>query len=288
MSEIGKLSTICNKCSRGGGRFLVALPHDVEIDATDPVAVENVGGAGPFVIVCDHASNRFPGEFGSLGLAAEDREAHIAWDPGALGVSRRLARMLDAPLVYATVSRLVIDCNRPLDAPDLIAAASETTSIPGNAALPQVERRRRIAAIHEPYHRAIDSVIDARLAAGRDTTLVAIHSFTPVYCGIRRPWQVGVIFDRDRRLADRLIDGLRASGLKVGVNEPYSPADRVYYTLNRHADPRGLAAAMIEMRNDLIGSEANEQAWAERIGALLASCVPPTGKTGGEMIAGER
>lgn len=251
---------------------MVALPHaGAEIGSTNPVAIENAGGAGPFVILCDHASNDFPPEFGSLGLAPAERAAHIAWDPGALAVSRHLARVLDAVLVRATVSRLVIDCNRPLDAPDLIAAMSEETTIPGNVAFTDAERRHRIAAIHAPYHDAIDRLIGERLAAGRETALLAVHSFTPVFRGTARPWQVGIVFDRDRRIADGLIDGLKADGVCVGVNEPYSPADRVYYTLTRHADRRGLPAVMIEIRNDLIGSEAEQADWAERIGAHLAS-----------------
>jgi predicted N-formylglutamate amidohydrolase len=235
----------------------------------DSVAVENAEGAGAYVILCDHASNRFPPEFGDLGLVAEDREAHIAWDPGALGVSRHLSELLDAPLAYPTVSRLIVDCNRSLDAPNLIAALSERTIVPGNARLTDTERRRRIAAVHEPYHRAIEALVASRLAAGRETALVAVHSFTPVYHGIARPWQVGILFDRDRRLADRLIADLAADGLTVGANEPYSPADGVYYTLSRHAESRGLACVMIEIRNDLLIGAAEQRAWAARLAAAL-------------------
>jgi predicted N-formylglutamate amidohydrolase len=244
------------------------------VGGTDPVAVENAEGAGRFVILCDHASNEIPGEYGSLGLGAAEREAHIAWDPGALGVARRIARILDAPLVYATVSRLVIDCNRPLDAPDLITTTSETTAVPGNAALSKAERRRRISTIHEPYHRAIDALLDRRLAAGREAALLAIHSFTPVFRGVSRPWEVGVIFDRDRRLADILIAGFRAEGMNVGMNEPYSPADRVFYTLSRHAEARGLSPAMIEIRNDLVRSEGEQGKWAARIAGPLSAFAP--------------
>jgi predicted N-formylglutamate amidohydrolase len=262
------------------------LPQTGEdLGAIVPAAVENAAGAGPFVVICDHASNALPPAFGSLGIGAAEREAHIAWDPGALGVSRAIAKILDAPLVYATVSRLVIDCNRPLDAPDLIPAVSEATAIPGNAGLSEAERRRRIATVHEPYHDAIDALLDIRLAAGMETALVAVHSFTPRYRGVARPWQAGIIFDRDRRLADVLIDGLTASGANVGINEPYSPADRVYYTLSRHGEARGLAAVMIEIRNDLIRGEAEQQTWAERIGAHLASHVPSTGESGGALSA---
>ena len=249
-----------------------AVPQaEQDAGVIDPVAIEDAEAPGRFVVLCDHASNHIPPAFGSLGLKPAAREAHIAWDPGALGVSRGLARRLRAPLVHATISRLVIDCNRGLDAPDLIAAASEGTAVPGNADLSEAERARRIAAIYQPYHRAIGALIDTRLAAGLETALLAIHSFTPVYRGVSRPWPIGIVFDRDRRLADRLIAGLKADGLNVGINEPYSPADRVYSTLTRHADGRGLAAAMIEIRNDLVSRPPDQDSWAERIAALLQS-----------------
>jgi predicted N-formylglutamate amidohydrolase len=234
-----------------------------------PAVVENRAGAGPFVILCDHASNGVPAEYAALGLSPAELEAHIAWDPGALGVSRRLLQALDAPLVHCAVSRLVIDCNRPLDAPDLIAATSEATEIPGNTDITDLERRRRIASVHAPYHAAIDQLIGERLDAGREVALVAVHSFTPVYRGTARPWEIGVLFDRDRRLADPLIAAFEADGLKVGINEPYSPADRVYYTLTRHGEERGLGCVMLEIRNDLIRSDAEQAKWVGPIPAGL-------------------
>jgi predicted N-formylglutamate amidohydrolase len=231
--------------------------------------VENRDGAGRFVIVCDHASNFIPPEYGTLGLSETDSATHIAWDPGALGVSRHLARELDAPLVHATVSRLVVDCNRPPDAPDLIATTSETTTIPGNARVSEEERRRRIATVHAPYHAAVEKLLNERVAAGRETVLIAVHSYTPVYRGAPRPWEIGVIFDHDRRISDPLISMLRAEGLEVGVNEPYAPADRVYYTLARHGEARGLAPAMIEIRNDLIASADQQRDWAQLLARML-------------------
>jgi predicted N-formylglutamate amidohydrolase len=241
--------------------------------ASAAVGRENADGRGAFVIVCDHASNRFPPEFGFLGLSPAEREAHIAWDPGALGVAQHLSRLLDAPLVYSNVSRLIIDCNRQPEAFDAIVEKSVVSgiAIPGNAALPESERRRRLATVHEPFHRAVDELVEARLNAGRATALIAIHSFTPVLGGISRPWEIGVLFDRDRRLADMLITGLKAEGLNVGVNQPYSPADRVYYTLSRHAEARGLDCAMIEIRNDLIRTQDAEGEWAERIAGIASA-----------------
>lgn len=236
------------------------------------VREENMDGAGPFVVLCDHASNRLFPEYGSLGLPPDALLTHIAWDPGALPVSRRLSAMLDAPLLWPDASRLIVDCNRDPQAPDLIVAESEGRAVPRNSGLDQKERVRRLDAIHVPYHHAIDRCIDRRLSAGRATALVAVHSFTPVYRGRSRPWDVGIVFDDDRRLSDPLIAGLKADPkLEVGANEPYSPADRVYYTLTRHARRRGLPAVMIEIRNDLIAGEPGQKAWADRLGAILAS-----------------
>jgi len=240
--------------------------------AAESVRVTNPGGAGAYVLTCDHASNFLPPEFGTLGLPEADLSRHIAWDPGALPVARRMAEMLDAVLVETCVSRLVLDCNRALDAPGLIPAVSETTAIPGNAGLSDAERAARVARCWQPFHDAIDAVIEERLARGLESRLVSVHSFTPVYKGVDRPWQVGVIHDEDERLAAPLIAALeRSGGLVVGANEPYSPADGVYFTLEKHARARGMPCAMIEIRNDEIASDAGQAAWAARLAVALAS-----------------
>src|SRR5690606_22318862 len=142
------------------------------------------------------------------GLKPADMLRHIAWDPGALPVSLKMADMLDAALVEAGVSRLAIDCNRPLDAPDLIPQISETTLVPGNAALAEADRAERIALSWRPFHNTIESLVQERLAAGRATWLVSIHSFTPVYKDVVRPWEIGVIHDQDERLSAPLIAAL--------------------------------------------------------------------------------
>lgn len=233
--------------------------------------VTNRGGSSPFVIVCDHASNFIPKEYGTLGLDPAELTRHIAWDPGALPVAQRTAAALDAPLVESCISRLVIDCNRPPDAPDLISQISEMTKIPGNQGLDARERTRRIALAHQPFHDLIDGMIAGRLRVGRPTLLVSIHSFTPVFKGIQRPWHIGIIHDDDKRLAAPMIAALkRLDGVTIGVNEPYSPADRVYYTLERHARSRGLPCAMIEIRNDEILEERGQSLWGGRLGDILA------------------
>ncbi len=167
-----------------------------------PVVVENPEGAGPCVIVCDHASNRIPDEYQSFGFAEDALATHIAWDPGALAVSRRLSALLDAPLLWPDVSRLVIDCNRPVDAASLIVIESEGRPVLANRNLSETQRAQRIKQIHAPYHDAIDACLKRRLAAGVEPALIAIHSFTPVYLGKSRPWEIGIVFGDDRRLAD--------------------------------------------------------------------------------------
>ena len=233
------------------------------------VEVVNRTGRGPVVLVCDHASNHIPAGYDGLGLDPSEMTRHIAWDPGAMPVATAMSKALDAPLVASAVSRLVIDCNRPLDAPDLVAETSETTAIPGNRGLSPEALRQRIALAHEPFHAAIDALIDERVAAGLETWLISVHSFTPVYKGVSRPWQIGIVHDGDERLSGPLLEGLMRRGLAVGDNQPYSPADRVYYTLERHARSRGLPCAMIEIRNDEIAGEEGQRKWA----ALLAEAI---------------
>lgn len=243
--------------------------------ASDTVRVTNPGGSSPFVLTCDHASNYLPAEFGTLGLAADDLSRHIAWDPGALPVARRMAQALDATLVETRISRLVIDCNRPLDAPDLVPPVSETTAIPGNARLSERERAARIALSWQPFHDTIADIIDNRLSHGQQTRLVSVHSFTPVYKSKSRPWHIGIIHDEDRRLAAPLISALRRlAGVTVGVNEPYSPADRVYFTLERHARSRGLPCAMIEIRNDEIAGDTGQRKWADLLTGIFSDLEP--------------
>jgi predicted N-formylglutamate amidohydrolase len=239
------------------------------------VRVTNPGGKSPFVFTCDHASNYLPDELGSLGLPDEALAAHIAWDPGALPVARQLAAALDAPLVESCISRLAIDCNRPLDAPDLVPAVSETTAIPGNEDLSAAAREARIALSWRPFHAAVEAVVRERQARSAEAWLVSIHSFTPVYKGRHRPWHIGIIHDDDTRLAAPLIAALeRLAAVRVGVNEPYSPADRVYFTLERHARSRGLACAMIEIRNDEIADKAGQGKWAERLADIFRTLSP--------------
>ncbi|MBN9269569.1 MAG: N-formylglutamate amidohydrolase, partial [Mesorhizobium sp.] len=161
--------------------------RSTSVAESDSVGVINPGGTSPFVLTCDHASNFLPPEFGTLGLAQDDLSRHIAWDPGALPVARQMAAALDATLVETRISRLVIDCNRPLDAPDLVPPVSETTTIPGNTNLSDKQRAARVAISWQPFHGTIERIVEDRLARGLKTWLVSVHSFTPVYKGRKRP-----------------------------------------------------------------------------------------------------
>ena len=243
----------------------------MDSEAQKSVLVTNARGVSPFVILCDHASNRIPERYGDLGLTPSERLSHIAWDPGALAVSRVLSDLLDAPLVESTVSRLIIDCNRALDAPDLIWTLSERTRIPANESLSVEERDFRIATYHRPYHGAIDMLLEARRNAGKQTIVICMHSFTPVFLGKARPWPIGLIHGRDQRFTGKVRDALAAERpeLNIGWNEPYAALNGVTLTLERHGDGRGLEATMIEIRNDEILAPEGVAQWAGLIARSL-------------------
>jgi predicted N-formylglutamate amidohydrolase len=249
-----------------------------------PAITINADGSSPFVFVCDHASNRIPEPYGNLGLSATERLMHIAWDPGALAVARQLVDLLDAPLVQSTVSRLVIDCNRWHDAPDLIPARSERTEIPGNRGVGDNEKARRIADFHEPFHAAIEALLSRRAEMGRETILVTVHSFTPIYMDVARPWPIGLIHGADTGFTMALFDALKADdpALVVGWNEPYAALNGVTYTLEHHGDGRRLQSTMLEIRHDEILEPEGVARWAAR----LARCLEAARRSGGSPGTG--
>jgi predicted N-formylglutamate amidohydrolase len=232
-----------------------------------PALLVNGGGRSPYVLVCEHASNRLPKALGSLGLAESDLARHIAWDIGAEPVARRLSRLIDAPLVLQRYSRLAYDCNRPPDAPDAMPEISETTHIPGNRSLTSDDKLARTREIYRPFHATIADLLDRRAADGARSVVVTVHSFTPVYKGEPRAVELGVLHDRDSSLADQLIT--RFPAVDARLNEPYGPQDGVLHTLNLHAAPRGLRHAMIEIRNDFLLDERGQVEWADRLSAAL-------------------
>jgi predicted N-formylglutamate amidohydrolase len=232
-----------------------------------PALIVNGGGRSPYVLVCEHASNRLPKSLGTLGLPEAELQRHIAWDLGAEQVARLLSRLMDAPLVLQRYSRLAYDCNRPPDSPDAMPEISETTHIPGNRHLSPDDKLMRTREIYQPFHATIADVLDRRAAEGTRSMVVTIHSFTPVYKGKPRAVELGVLHDRDRGLADALITCF--STVDARLNEPYGPDDGVLHTLNLHAAPRGLRHAMIEIRNDFLLDERGQVEWAQRLSAAL-------------------
>jgi predicted N-formylglutamate amidohydrolase len=239
-------------------------------DEPPPVIEYLTIGRSPFLLVCDHAGRRIQRRLGNLGLSEADLARHIAWDIGIAGVGRRLADRLDACLIMQPYSRLVIDCNRPLGSAASIASLSEGTKIAGNENVSADDAALRGREIFEPYHQAIDKHLDARQKARQPAILISLHSFTPVYAGISRPWQVGVLYNRTNTLAHALRDLLRAPGdLIVGDNEPYSVSDDTDYTIPVHGERRGIAHVAIEIRQDLIGDEDGQLYWADRLAGLM-------------------
>ena len=226
------------------------------------------------LIVCDHASNALPEDYGTLGLARAQLERHIGYDIGADEVTRETARLLGAPALLANFSRLLIDTNRGEDDPTLIMRLSDVAVVPGNADHDEAERQFRINYFYAPYHAAIGAAIDAAIAAGHPPAILSIHSFTENWRGRPRPWHAGILWDADPRLAELLLAALRAEpGLVIGENVPYTgqlEGDCLY----RHGTQRGLAHALIEIRQDLVRDRAGQLEWAERLarilGALLA------------------
>ncbi|HVC63358.1 MAG TPA: N-formylglutamate amidohydrolase [Acetobacteraceae bacterium] len=248
-------------------------------DEPPPMRVLRESGGSDFLLTADHAGRMIPRRLGRLGLPESELGRHIAWDIGIAGVTERLSAALDATAVLQTYSRLVIDCNRDPSMVSSMPEVSETTLIPGNAALSGADRAARVREIFRPYHARIEALLDARAATRRRTVLVAMHSFTPVFKGESRAVQAGVLFNRDARLAAVLLTLLRAEGdIAVGENAPYAMSDTSDYGVPMHGEKRGLPHVEIEIRQDLIAGEPGQAAWAARFARLLpaaAAALPP-------------
>ena len=235
-----------------------------------PVHENNASGRSPYLLTCDHYGRLIPRVLGDLGLPAAELTRHIAWDIGVAGVADALSGHLDAHLIAQRYSRLVIDCNRPPEVASSIPRISEATAIPGNEGLTGDAIAARRQAIFQPYHRRIGEVIDRRLRDGVPTVLVSLHSFTPVYAGVARPWHIGTLYHRDIRLPPLLLKLLRAEpDLVVGDNEPYAVSDQTDHTIPVHGEARGLINSGIEIRQDLIADRAGQCQWADRLARIL-------------------
>ncbi len=246
------------------------------LGAGDPQPVEMLrpAGASPFFLTCEHAGRALPRKLGDLGLPESELSRHIGWDIGAAGVARDLSERLDATCVLQRYSRLVVDCNRWPHAPDFIVEVSESTEVPGNRDVAPAEIAARTEEIYLPYHETIRAALDQRDRDGRLTVFVSVHSCTPVYHGVRRPWHVGVLYEHDERLA-RVILGLleteehERGKLMVGDNEPYFLDSGRDYSVPVHGHGRGHLHVEFEIRQDLIGTAAQQAEWGARLARVL-------------------
>ena len=248
-------------------------PHGNEnalLCADDPPAVEivNENGACALQLVCDHASRAVPQALGKLGLAEAQFERHIAYDIGAAEVTRLLAVRLDAQAVLAGHSRLVIDVNRPPGQPDSIPEISDETVIPGNRGLPEDDQGLRLSDLFEPYHDAIHEGLAHLWRRGTPPALFSIHSFSPDFSDGHRPWDVGVLWNRDPRIAHPLIEKLSARGLNVGDNEPYSGLE-LAYTLNLHGGAAGLPNCVVEINQNQVSDRTSIEQWVDILTGVM-------------------
>ncbi len=256
---------------------MVLVSCDALLSEDDPPVflIERAQGSSAFVLTCDHAGRAIPRKLARLSLSEHELSTHVAWDLGVAELGRQLSTRLDAFLIMHNYSRLVIDANRPPDAPDSIPTLCEHTRIAANEGLSSSDARQRFEEVFQPYHQRIRDELDARRARACPSVLVALHSFTPVYMNEGRRWHVGVLYGRDPRLGRLVREGLRSDGtLIVGDNQPYAVSDASDYTIIVHGEQRGLPHVELEIRQDLLASESDVQWWAERLGGVLEAAVP--------------
>ncbi len=236
----------------------------------------NAAGTSPYLFVSEHAGNFVPASHNNLGLSEADITDHIGWDLHIRAVGERVANALDATYIYQPYSRLLIDCNRPLDAPDSVPPVVDRRPVPGNQNLTAAELRRRHRDIFHPFHDTIANVIDGRLARGQPTVFVTLHSFTPAMQsgGDDRPWPITIQYGRDPAFSRTLMNLLRASGdFPVGDNVPYPVRDETHYTIPTHGEKRKLLHSMIEIRQDVIADVGGQQLWSDTLVDVLSSAL---------------
>lgn len=239
-------------------------------DSAPPVVeVVNDTGRSRYVLICEHASRYLPPDCADLGLPTAELTRHIAWDIGAFDVARHLSQQLDAPLVFSNYSRLLIDLNRPVTSRSSIPEKSENTIISGNVNIDARERERRVRSYFDPFHSRVASLLDFRCGLPDKPVIVAVHSFTPVYAGVSRPWHAGVLFRRSASFGRSLAAALNQAGSPVAENEPYQIEDDGDYTIPIHGEARGLEAVLIEIRQDLIAEQYGSSQWARRLANAL-------------------
>ena len=235
-----------------------------------PLTIVNADGAAPFVLVCEHASNYMPARYRRLGLPEQELSRHIAWDIGAAELTRQLATRLDAVAFLAGASRLLVDCNRPLDSPSLIPEISEIP-IPGNRNIGSAEKRERVRTWFEPLHTAIARLLDERKARRQPAAVIGVHSFTPVLAGVRRPMNAGVLFGNSSAFGRAVLSDLRQeTHLTLAENAPYK-IDNDDWTIPHHADSRGLPGLLLEIRHDGLESAGDVKRWADSVSRALSA-----------------
>jgi predicted N-formylglutamate amidohydrolase len=253
------------------------------------VRVVNPKGKGKYVIVCDHASNRVPKALNNLGLSKADLKKHIAWDPGTEDIALHMSGRMDATAVIAGYSRLVVDLNRGDDHPEVMRAASDHVLIPGNMGLTAAQRRQRLDTFFRPYHDEIARALRRFTARGVAPVLISIHSFTPEMDGFKRPWHIGVLWNRQEKIARALVKNLRRNNpdLVIGENEPYSlkATNFLKNTISTHAERKGLPYVIVEFRQDLVATRKKAVKWAE---TLLDSLLPVLSEPGLQTLRRKR
>jgi predicted N-formylglutamate amidohydrolase len=244
-------------------------------DEPRPFRVLNPDGRGlPLLLVCDHATNFVPRALENLGLERADLERHIAFDIGIAGVAERLSALLDLPLVITHFSRLICDPNRSPDDPTISPAISDGTLVPANRDLAPEALEERLATFYRPYHAAISDALDGLLEKGSRPAFVSLHSMTPMIRGERRPWETSILWNDDPRLPLPMMKRLRRRGLIVGDNVPYAGNDGHGNTVHFHAEPRGLANILFEIRQDLIDTPKGQEDWAVLLAEELSAMIP--------------
>ena len=233
-----------------------AVPAVLAPDEPAPYKVINAEAESPILLICDHASRRFPVSLGDMGLDPFARRCHLAIDIGAGPLTEKLAERLGVTAVLANYSRLVIDCNRQLLDPSCFLEYGDGILVPGNRNLSPATKEARAEEIYWPYHYAVETEVQRLHSLGPPPAFIAIHSFTPVLNGISRPWQMGVLWDKDKRLSDIFLEDFTAAGYFVGDNEPYSGKAPQDFTIDHHAEDLGLPHLGLEIRQDLIDDEA--------------------------------
>ena len=237
-------------------------------DDPPPFEMFNMSGITPLLLVCDHASRLVPAALRGLGLQTDILDCHIAYDIGAEEVSRNLSEKLDAPLVLAGYSRLLIDLNRPPDHPESILTVSDEIPIPGNKNLDDNAKRHRVRDLFEPYHDAINGALANISGANKKSALLSVHSFSPDFGGYPRPWDIGILWNSDSRIAFPLMELLNRKGLNVGNNEPYSGHD-LAYTIDRHGGAAGLPSCAVEINQNQLRDEIGIKRWSNVLAEAL-------------------